>query len=184
MSERLKRAKAPLTAMAALAVAAGAITLLGGAAGLRFTRTDSAAPAGLYRLVRRAPVRRGELVAACLPRAVALTALARGYLGAGACAGGAEPVAKLAGALPGDAVELESDRVAVDGARLPHSRTARRDSLGRPLAHAAWGHYRVGPGQVWLFGFNNPRSWDARYFGPVPLANVLGVLAPVLTYGK
>lgn len=184
MSARLRRARAPLLAMAALAIAAGAITLLGAVVGLRFTRTDSAAPAGLYRIVRRAPMRRGELILACLPRAIARIGLARGYLGAGACAGGAEPVAKLAGALPGDVVELQSNAVLIDGARAPDSGVARRDSHGRPLAHAAWGRHQVAPGQIWLFGFNNPRSWDARYFGPVPLANVLGALAPVLTYGK
>lgn len=184
MSGRLRRARAPLFALAALAVAAGAITLLGTAVGLRFTRTDSAAPAGLYRIVRRAAPARGELVLACLPLAIARIGRARGYLGAGACAGGAEPVAKLAGALPGDVVELQSSEVLIDGVRAPDSGVAARDSHGRPLAHAAWGRYRVASGQIWLFGFNNPRSWDARYFGPVPLANVLGALAPVMTYGK
>jgi len=40
----------------------------------------------------------------------------------------------------------------------------------------------VAAGQVWLFGFNDARSWDARYFGPVPLANLRGVLTPVVTW--
>jgi type IV secretory pathway protease TraF len=34
----------------------------------------------------------------------------------------------------------------------------------------------------WLFGFNDAHSWDARYFGPVPLANLRGVLTPVVTW--
>jgi type IV secretory pathway protease TraF len=41
---------------------------------------------------------------------------------------------------------------------------------------------RVGAGEVWLFGFNDARSWDARYFGPVPAAGVRGVLRPVVTW--
>jgi type IV secretory pathway protease TraF len=45
-----------------------------------------------------------------------------------------------------------------------------------------WGRRRVAPGEVWLFGFHNPRSWDARYFGPVPLSGVRGVLQPILTW--
>ena len=38
------------------------------------------------------------------------------------------------------------------------------------------------PGQVWLFGFNDRRSWDSRYFGPVPLANVRGEIKPVVMW--
>jgi type IV secretory pathway protease TraF len=56
------------------------------------------------------------------------------------------------------------------------------DSHGRLLAHVASGAHRVGSGEVWLFGFNNARSWDARYFGPVPLANVRGALEPLVTW--
>ncbi len=37
-------------------------------------------------------------------------------------------------------------------------------------------------GQVWLFGFNDRRSWDSRYFGPIPLANVRGEIEPVVTW--
>jgi type IV secretory pathway protease TraF len=44
------------------------------------------------------------------------------------------------------------------------------------------GAYRVGTGEVWLFGFNDTRSWDARYFGPVPLTGIRGVLRPVVTW--
>jgi conjugative transfer signal peptidase TraF len=148
---------------------------------LRITLTDSAAPAGIYRLVA-APVGRGDLVAACLPPAIARAGLARGYLRRGDCPAGAEPVAKVVGALPGDVLTVERGQVAVDRVQFADSRTAARDSSGQPLPHVRWGARRVAPGEVWLFGFNDPRSWDARYFGPVPLAGVRGVLRPVLTW--
>src|SRR5216684_8931980 len=51
---------------------------------LRITLTDSAASAGIYRLIN-VPVGRGELVAACVPAAIARTGLTRGYLRAGDC---------------------------------------------------------------------------------------------------
>ncbi len=149
---------------------------------LRITLTDSAAPAGIYRLATEIPVGRGALVAACLPAAIARTGLARGYLRPGDCPAGAEPVAKVIGALPGDVVTIERGQVAINGTGFADSRTAARDSAGRALPHVAWGSRRVAPGQVWLFGFNDPRSWDARYFGPVPLEGVRGVLRPVLTW--
>ena len=148
---------------------------------LRVTLTDSSASAGIYRLTAM-PTHRGALVAACLPAVIARAGLAPGYLARGDCPAGAEPVAKVVGALPGDVVEVESGWAAVNGVRFVDSRTAARDSEGRPLAHVAWGVHRVIPGEVWLFGFNDARSWDARYFGPVPAASIRGVLRPVLTW--
>jgi type IV secretory pathway protease TraF len=84
--------------------------------------------------------------------------------------------------MSGDVVELEPGWVAINGVKFPNSKTAARDSAGRQLAHVASGARGVGEGEVWLFGFNNRRSWDARYFGPVQLANVRGVLRPVVTW--
>jgi type IV secretory pathway protease TraF len=86
------------------------------------------------------------------------------------------------GALPGDELQIEPGFVAVNGVKFPTSQTAARDSAGRPLGHVLSGAYRVGANQVWLFGFNNRRSWDARYFGAIPMANLRGVLRPVVTW--
>ena len=113
---------------------------------LRIMLTDSAAPAGIYRL-SDAPLVRDALVAACLPAAIARTGLTRGYLQAGDCPGGAEPVAKVLGALPGDVVKVAPDGVVVNGVPFANSATAARDSTGRPLdargvGHAAGGRRR------------------------------------------
>jgi conjugative transfer signal peptidase TraF len=148
---------------------------------LRITLTDSAAPAGVYRVIDSPPAR-GVLVESCLPVAIARQGLALGYLQKGDCPPGAEPVAKVIGAVAGDVVELEPGWVAVNGVKFPNSQTAARDSADRSLMHVPSGARRVGAGEVWLFGFNNIRSWDARYFGPVPLANVRGVLRPLVTW--
>jgi len=148
---------------------------------IRVISTDSSAPVGIYHLVP-APLTRGELVLACLPAESADLALACGYLGAGNCPASAEPVAKIVGALPGDTVQLDQTFVAINGARIPNSPTLPRDSMGRPLEHAAWRIYHVPDGEVWLFGFNNPHSWDARFIGAIPSANVLGTLKPLITW--
>ena len=79
-------------------------------------------------------------------------------------------------------VVIERAGVAINGKRIPHSAIASRDSSERPLAHVPFGVYRVAVDQVWLFGFHDRRSWDARYFGPVPLSSVRGALAPILTW--
>jgi conjugative transfer signal peptidase TraF len=151
--------------------------------------TDSAAPLGIYRVeplrsqqsVR--DLKRGELVEACLPVAIAQRGLERGYLQHGGCPGGAEPVAKRLGALSGDIVIISAESVVVNGNCLSlQSETRPVDSRGRPLDHVTWGANRVSPKTVWLFGFNNPRSWDSRYFGPVLQTDVRGVLTPVVTW--
>jgi conjugative transfer signal peptidase TraF len=121
-------------------------------------------------------------VAVCLPISIARLGLARGYLRSGACPGPAEPVGKIIGAVSGDMVEIEPGYLSVDGTRFEQSSVAAHDSAGRPLAHVAWGSHRVATGEVWLFGFNNRRSWDSRYFGPVPLANVRGNIKPIVTW--
>ena len=79
-------------------------------------------------------------------------------------------------------VEIEPGYVSINGAPFERSAVASRDSAGRPLSHAAWGSHRVGHDEVWLFGFNDRRSWDSRYFGPVPLADVRGNIKPIVTW--
>lgn len=179
--QQLEGARGPLTTMAAIAFAAAIAIAAGKASGIRISTTDSAAPAGVYRIVGH-EVKRGVLVAACLPVSIAKLGVARGYLRTGDCPGDAEPVDKIVGALPGDQVDVEPDSVSINGVRFPDSASAPRDSAGRPLAHVTWGERRVAAGQVWLFGFNDPRSWDSRYFGPVPLAAIRGELRPVVTW--
>jgi conjugative transfer signal peptidase TraF len=178
---RLEAAHGPLAAIAAIAFAAVILIAVGEAFGVLISNTDSAAPAGIYRVVGHR-VARGDLVAACLPIAVAQEGLARGYLRTGGCPGNAEPVDKIVGALPGYIVEIEPGWVAINGVRIAHSSTAAHDSAGRPLEHVAWGKRQVAANEVWLFGFNDRRSWDSRYFGPIPVANVRGKLDPVLTW--
>jgi conjugative transfer signal peptidase TraF len=170
-----------LGALIAALAGIGFLLFVGRIFHLRITLTDSSAPAGVYRVIDSPPAR-GGLVAACLPAAIARQGLARGYLREGDCPAGAEPVAKVIGALAGDMVDLEPGWVAVNGMKFSNSQTAAHDSAGRRLAHALWGTRQVGAGEVWLFGFNDARSWDSRYFGPVPLADVRGVLRPVVTW--
>jgi conjugative transfer signal peptidase TraF len=181
-SRRPKRLRAPLIAFAGAIITTALLAVIAHTFGLMITMTDSASPAGVYRLASDAPLNRGALVAACLPISMAQQGLARGYLGKGDCPGGVEPVAKLAAALPGDVLQVERGWVAVNGDRLPRSQVAARDSAGRTLPHVPWGRRTVAPDEVWLFGFHDPKSWDGRYFGPVPTASVCGVLKPVVTW--
>src|ERR1700722_4044106 len=140
--QQLEGARGPIGAMAGIAIAAAVLIAVGNAFGVLISNTDSAAPAGVYRVVAHG-VERGELVAACLPIPIAEEGLARGYLRTGACAGNAEPVGKIVGALAGDIVEIEPAWVAVNNVRFKRSAVATHDSAGRLLRHVAWGSHRV-----------------------------------------
>lgn len=173
-----RRALFPVVLCAGIAVPVLGFELLG----LRIGLTDSACAPGIYRMVNRA-ASRGDLVLACLPNAIARFGQARGYLLSGrGCGNGIEPVGKRLSALPGDSIEVMPDYVAINGQRLEHSATLARDSGGRSMKHVEWGRYTVPTNQVWLLGTKDARSWDSRYFGPVPVSSVQAALKPVLTW--
>ena len=170
------RRKTLLLVVLSTGLASGLVLALGLVVSLN---VSPSVPLGLYRMVDE-PVARGVLVVACVPPDAARLARDRGYLTAGSCPGGTRPILKRIGAVPGDFVDLEPDGISVNGARLPDSAPALSDSRGRPLPHAPWGRTAVAPGEVWLIGIEPTRSWDSRYFGPVPLDHVHAV-RPVLT---
>jgi len=90
--------------------------------GLRVNLSPSA-PLGVYRAITGTPTR-GAWVAACVSAEAAVLGRARGYLGAGPCVGGVQPVIKPVVALAGDVVELEPEAVIVNGQRLPGNSSA------------------------------------------------------------
>ncbi len=173
---RTIRTRTPLVAMGVLL----AVYVGSQLAGLRINTTASM-PRGLYRVVGGS-LRRGAIVAACLPAEVARLGMERHYLGPGGCPGGAEPVVKRLAAVAGDVVEVTGEGVLVDGAALPCSRPLAEDHGSRPLEPFAPGPHRLASDEVWLYSPYEARSWDSRYFGPIPAENVLHVVAPVLTF--
>ena len=91
--ECFRHARRPVLAMLGPVIAVALLVALGSVFGLRISLTDSAAPAGIYRLASGISVKHGELVGACLPASIAHEGLVRGYLQQGDCPSGAEPVA-------------------------------------------------------------------------------------------
>lgn len=150
------------------------------AAGLRLNLTPSM-PVGLWRVAAsHVPLRRGEVVSVCPPDAEATrVGVERGYIPVGPCPGGDEPLVKPVAAIPGDVVAIFPAGAAVNGHPIQGTAQLARDSAGRSLAPVPTGTYPVGTGEVWLLSGHDPRSFDSRYFGPVPADNVQGVARPV-----
>ncbi|HJU19338.1 MAG TPA: conjugative transfer signal peptidase TraF [Stellaceae bacterium] len=168
----------------ALGVTLTGLALLGaGAAGLRVNATASM-PRGLWRVAPAAgPIPRGAIVSLCLPPGPLLRlALRRGYLDAGRCPGGAEPLLKPVAAIAGDVVRITAAGIAVNGALLPNSAARKQDSAARPLSPLPPGTYRVAPGAVWVVSSYAGKSFDSRYFGAVPVSAVRGTAQPVWVF--
>jgi len=123
----------------------------------------------------------GDVVTFCPPlTAPILLARERGYLAGGHCPGNLEPMMKPIAALPGDRMDLSAQGVRVNGRSIPRSTQITADSGGRPLPSLADDEV-VPAGAIWVVSSHNPRSYDSRYFGSIPLANVTAVLRPVWT---
>lgn len=97
------------------------------------------------------------------------------------------PYVKRVVALGRQVVEIRNKVLLVDGARFPFPEKARHsDPKTYPVGAQTfgihpmlgnrdnWGPYRVPDDHVFLMGDNRDISVDSRYFGPVPVKNIIG----------
>jgi conjugative transfer signal peptidase TraF len=132
----------------------------------------ASAPVGLYRVGHGRAPSRGDLVLAIPAPSLAAFAARRGYLPAGV------PLVKRIAAVAGDAVCARGSAIFVDG-RFAAARLA-ADAKHRPIP--AWnGCWTLRSGEVFLLMANVRTSFDGRYFGPTPAAQVVGLLDPIWT---
>jgi conjugative transfer signal peptidase TraF len=162
LAERLPRVLATGLAVSIL------LAVVGGSHFIGFNSSPSAAAVGFYWRTAPRPGR-GKLVEFCLPEDVAVFAEARGYIGHGSCPGDAESLAKIVTEMPGDVVTVDP------------AAPLKTDTAGRPMTHFPFGQYRVRAGEVWVHG-GARNSFDSRYFGPVPIANIRASLEPLVTW--
>jgi len=172
-----RAARAVALASAAAIVGTSALTIFG--SGLRINFTPSM-PLGIYRLepLSATGVVRGMVVAVCAPDGAADLGRHRGYLATGPCSDDTELLLKIVVGVPGDEVAVSAEGVAVNGCLLSDSRAIAEDGAGRRTSPWPSSDYRL-DGQVWLYA-GNPRSWDSRYWGPVPEIGVLARAVPLL----
>jgi conjugative transfer signal peptidase TraF len=95
------------------------------------------------------------------------------------CPDGFAPLIKPVVAWPGDTVETSAAGVSVNGRPLPHTATMDRDSSGRQIHPFPAGKYLVQGNQLWVVSSFSPRSFDSRYFGPIPLKSVRSWIRPL-----
>lgn len=150
-----------------------------GVPGPRVNLTPSI-PRGIYWYVP-GNVHRGNLVQACLPLPLAMYAKARHMLGEGSCPAQSEPIVKVLAAVPGDTVVLRRSGIRINGSSWPMSAPRLIDSQGQRVDFRLIpGVYVVRAASAFLLGLH-PRSWDSRYFGPLPMSTVSGRWYPLVT---
>jgi len=143
--------------------------------------SSSSFPLGLYWKIN-APLEKGALVIFCPPNIpIFREAKARGYIGAGFCPGGYREMIKKVAATKGDRVNVSDQGVAVNGVLLPNSKPYSEDRAGRPMPRYET-DCTLTESQVLLMSDYDPRSFDARYFGPIDVAQIRSVIRPVLTW--
>lgn len=168
--------------MGTLAAAGVALTtaVIARGADIRFNLSESM-PIGVYIVTDRA-IERGSIVLACLPPGAAFLARQRHYISRGSCADGTAPVGKVVAARGGDTVAATLGGLTVNGYLLPNSRPLLFDSEGRPLARTAPLWSVVPAGEAWIVSPYSPRSFDSRYFGPVPESTIVERVRPLFRF--
>lgn len=147
---------------------------------IEFNATASM-PIGFYQSVSE-PVHAGSLVSVCLPASITKEGVQRGYLTHGPCPGNGIAVLKQVIALPGNQVEVSNTGIQVGEHFYPapikavdHSGQAVKRFIHNGIYPETTGY--------WLYGSGDYQySWDSRYYGPVPAANIQGVYRPLLTF--
>lgn len=133
---------------------------------------SASVPVGLYRVQPIEQLRVGDLVVVRPPETLASTLADGGYLPRGV------PLLKRVAALSGQRVCRTGLAITVDGVLI--GTALEHDRRGHPLP--VWqGCQVLGPDQVFLLNPDRPDSLDGRYFGPLPLASVVGRARPLWT---
>jgi len=132
-------------------------------------------PIGLYSVEPVGKLAVTNLVVAAPPQPLATFLAERGYLPFGV------PLIKRILALPGQSVCRNERTISVDGIEMGTALAL--DQRGRALP--VWqGCRAISQGEIFLMNWDEPASFDGRYFGPIPFSAIIGQAKPVWTFGE
>jgi len=153
------------------ALGAGALAFVTPAPRLIWNATASA-PTGLYALLLGGQLHPLDLVAARPPEAIAAYLADGGFLPKGV------PLLKRVLAVSGQTICRTGDVVTVDQIEVGVAQS--RDHLGGALPRWS-GCRRLSADEIFLMNPTVPDSLDGRYFGPIPIASIIGRAVPLWT---
>lgn len=130
-------------------------------------------PIGLYTVDPAGRLAVTNLVVAMPSEPLASSLAERGYVPLGV------PLIKRILGLPGQTVCRNELTISVDGIEMGMALT--RDRRGRPLP--VWqGCQAIAQGELFLMNWDEPASFDGRYFGPIPSSAIVGRATPLWTF--
>ncbi|QCE35327.1 conjugative transfer signal peptidase TraF [Acetobacteraceae bacterium] len=145
--------------------------------GIHYNNTPSV-PTGFYQRIS-ASITKGSYVEICPPnREPFLTAHRYGYIKVGSCPNQMRFLLKKVAAMPGDTISITEKGLTINGKYYPNSVPLSEDLYYHSFDHFFIKDYQLKENEVLLMG-ENPASYDARYFGLLPLSDVISVMKPV-----
>ncbi|WP_438722086.1 conjugative transfer signal peptidase TraF [Bartonella rochalimae] len=145
--------------------------------GFRVNYSHSA-PRGLWKVnYFQKDLKKGRFMEVCPPDVPLVKMFVdKGYLHSGVCPSGSIPFLKPLVAVAGDVVHITEKGVSVNGSLLKNS----QEKEG--LSSFPKGEYQVQEGYAWFVSSFDPVSFDSRYFGAVPIVNIIGSAEPILIF--
>ena len=136
---------------------------------------SASVPIGLYRVEPADQLAVTNLVVAMPPNSLSIFLAERGYVPLGV------PLIKRILALRGQSVCRNELAISIDGIAM--GLALAHDRQGRPLP--IWQGCRVtAQDEVFLMNWDEPASFDGRYFGPIPVRAIIGRAKPLWTLDK
>lgn len=158
-----------------MVIGVAALTLTMGAKPMpRFVwNASESVPIGLYGVGSIGNLAVTNLVVVMPPQQLATLLAERSYLPLGV------PLIKRILAVPGQSVCRDEFTIRVDGIEM--GTALAHDRRGRALP--VWQRCRaIAQGEVFLMNWDEPASFDGRYFGPTPLSAIIGRAKPLWTF--
>ncbi|MGA7178230.1 MAG: S26 family signal peptidase [Thiobacillaceae bacterium] len=141
---------------------------------------SASVPVGLWQVhAPSGPLQQGDYVSFCAPVAW------YPFLQPGDCPNGAKPFLKQVAGVPGDRVVVTDAGVRINGRTLADSIPLAR-AISMDVSLPQWREAMVLPrDSYWVYGTGWPRrSFDSRYWGPLPRSRILSIAQPILVWAS
>ena len=143
--------------------------------------TTSSFPLGFYKISKSNQYKKGVLVSFCaVPSKMIDKIIEQGYTQRNSLCPNQTPqlLKKILG-LEGDIVEIQRT-VSINNQSIKNSRIFKQDRSGNLLPIQP--SQNIKKGYFWAMSDYNNKSFDSRYFGQVPLENIIGIATPIITW--
>ena len=151
--------------------------------GFRFNVTDSI-PFGLYRITNLKKLKNSYVIFCPENRPVFQLAKNRGYIDSGLCPGVYGYLMKKVVATGGDEVSITNDGVLVNQSLIPFSKPLPLDGIKRPMPQEHFFAYQLKEKEILTMTSQSKWSFDGRYYGPIHVGQVKGVITPIWVKSK